>query len=1338
MIKDYYVGLDIGTNSVGWAVATSSYNLKRFNSKYMHGVRMFEAMSTAEARRMHRSARRRLNRRKDRLDQLQSYFVDEIKKVDKDFFVRLQEGFLQSEEQTVKRVHTLFDSSEYNDKDFYSQYKTIYHLREHLVNSTEKEDIRLIYLALHHIMKYRGHFLFAGSLNLDGNIKELLQKLKEVSENIFGTEVYTLDTDKKIHDFLNVLTNTNSNKTQKTKELKLFINEDIDSSMKNFEEVHKILSARKANLQKLFVQSELEEDISIEFDAANIDEVMSSLASLSDEEVVFVETLKGIYDWTVLQNILAGEKTISKAMVLSYEKHKRDLALLKTIIKEIGSATYKDFFNNVENKKSYAYFIKYGNQHQEELYKEIRKILKKAPATYKEEVANIDLEISNKTYLLKQRIPTNGIIPHQLHLFELQRILANASKHYDFLNVVDETKLDVKTKIETIFKFRIPYYIGPLNDAHKEDGFAWVVRKEKGKVYPWNFESKIDVEATSEAFIRRMTNKCSYILSEDVLPKSSLLYEKFLVLNEINNLKINGEDISVDMKQAIYKSMFVDRKINVSKKRIAKFVKDNYPEYLSEEIVVTGVDDLVKSKLKSLHDLKNIFEDQLPNDEVLENIILWSTLFSDEKSMFRTKIKREYPNVVTEEQLQRLEKLTFSGWGRLSRMMLENLLHEEEGMEPKSIIQNLYESNYNLMELLSSSFTYQEQIDAINNEELTERDSVKYDSLDNLNLPPNIKRPIWQTIRIMEEIKRTQKGAPRRIFIEMAREEGEKGKRTKSRKQQLLDFYKSLDNDSELMESLRARIPIMKERLDKETDDSLRKRKVFLYYKQLGRCMYTGETIHFQDLLNNTIYDIDHIYPRSETADDSLVNQVLVTKKSNVLKGDRYPLIPDWQKKQASFWYNLRKNNLIEQETYNRLIRVKPLTVDELSDFVARQLVETRQATKAIYNVLKQIYPDTEVITIKAQHIDRFRHDNEIVKVRSLNDLHHAKDAYLAVVVGNAYYERFTSNPRLYVKNAKKRDYNLTKILDTKKEGKNIVSRTTGELVWESGPNGTIKKVLNTLKNNDILTTYMIQERSGELFDQNPVKKTENRVPLYDGLPTEKYGGYHKASYSHYVLVERKQGKKIVRSIEPVLLHLKDRIISNKDLVSYLTNERGLIDAKVIIPYIPAVNVLLEYDGGRHRITGVSGDSFVMRNETQTYYDSAFVENFKVIDNIKSEGKLHLIKKLSKDMLVDMYIVLKEKMELKPHQRRLERFGLLLETQHETFVNLSVTEQVDVIWEVAKLLKSTRESSNLHLINGSKQAGVNTLGSVITNKESIYLVNQSVTGLYESKVDLLK
>lgn len=133
----------------------------------------------------------------------------------------------------------------------------------------------------------------------------------------------------------------------------------------------------------------------------------------------------------------------------------------------------------------------------------------------------------------------------------------NASQYISFLNETDNNGYVVKDKILSVFEFKIPYFVGPLN---QNSNFSWLKRKAEGKIFPWNFEQLVDFEASEQAFINRMTNTCTYLPYADVLPKCSLLYQKFQVLNEINTLTVNGVRIPVEVKQQIFNELFKSRK----------------------------------------------------------------------------------------------------------------------------------------------------------------------------------------------------------------------------------------------------------------------------------------------------------------------------------------------------------------------------------------------------------------------------------------------------------------------------------------------------------------------------------------------------------------------------------------------------------------------------------------------------------------------------------------------------------------------------------------------------------------------------------------------------------
>ncbi|HBA48244.1 MAG TPA: type II CRISPR RNA-guided endonuclease Cas9, partial [Lachnospiraceae bacterium] len=161
--KDYYLGFDIGTGSVGWAVTDENYQLKKVHGKTLWGSRLFETAVTAEERRGFRAARRRLERRKNRIELLQELFADEISKVDKGFYHRLKESRYVAEDKkdisgdTPDLPYALFVDSDFSDKDYHVNYPTIYHLRRALMKQEEPFDVRLVYLAVHHILKHRGH-----------------------------------------------------------------------------------------------------------------------------------------------------------------------------------------------------------------------------------------------------------------------------------------------------------------------------------------------------------------------------------------------------------------------------------------------------------------------------------------------------------------------------------------------------------------------------------------------------------------------------------------------------------------------------------------------------------------------------------------------------------------------------------------------------------------------------------------------------------------------------------------------------------------------------------------------------------------------------------------------------------------------------------------------------------------------------------------------------------------------------------------------------------------------------------------------------------------------------
>ena len=96
------------------------------------------------------------------------------------------------EDKHVQQRNALFCDSGFTDKDYYKAYPTIYHLRQALMTKDGPFDVRLVYLAVHHIIKHRGHFLFdsfaAGPDGLPGS-GEAFAVLRDACMDIMGLEI---------------------------------------------------------------------------------------------------------------------------------------------------------------------------------------------------------------------------------------------------------------------------------------------------------------------------------------------------------------------------------------------------------------------------------------------------------------------------------------------------------------------------------------------------------------------------------------------------------------------------------------------------------------------------------------------------------------------------------------------------------------------------------------------------------------------------------------------------------------------------------------------------------------------------------------------------------------------------------------------------------------------------------------------------------------------------------------------------------------------------------------------------------------------------------------------
>ena len=1324
---EYYLGLDIGTSSLGWAVTDPEYNILECRGKAMWGVHLFEEGKTAAERRMHRCARRRLERRKQRVALLRELFDEEVCKIDPSFFQRLDESGLHVEDKTIKQSNSLFNDKNFTDKEFHSKFPTVYHLRKFLMETDEKPDIRLVYLALHHIIKYRGHFIFS-SISSDSipDFKEIIDLL------IQDVMKYGMDLNVSDYEILNgILTDRNIRVTDR----KRLVKEALGCSTKPESKLGELLAGAKVKPSDIFEDDSIESD-GISFSDNSIEDKMAELEDILDEDQWnTLRIAKQVYNWSVLSSLLKGHRSISYAKIASYEQHRSDLALLKKAVRKYASDMYKDVFKSGTIMGNYcSYSGKCGkikpekSCNQEEFCKFCLSVLSKTEAKNDPEYNDMMMRLSDGTFMPKQTSKTNSVFPYTIHKDEMVKILENASRFYPFLKTVNEDGLTTTDKVIMIQGFRIPYYVGPLNTSAPMGAVnrSWAVRRSNTPVRPWNFDDVVDREASAEAFMENLTSMCTYMIGEKVLPKNSIVYSYFTLFNELNNIRVNGDRVPVDIKKRMVSDLFEnpDRKGRVTKNAVSKYLVSIGVLDGREDAEITGMDNDIKTSLRPLTIMKEIIGQKANDRDFCEEIIRIVTVFEEAQDI-RRKLKTDFGDRLTDEEIGRLAKLGFEGWGRLSKRFLTGLHEFSPELGRDACILDIMENTqYNLMEVLSR-YGFEKQIEKINQEMTTDAD-IDYGSVDRLYVSPAVKRGIWRTVCVAKDVMKFIGHPPKKVFVETTRQniDPSKKKRTESRKNTLIQLYKACREDPQWLTDLESR-----------SDADLKSRNMYLYYTQLGRCMYCGRKIDIEELGNTDSVDRDHIYPQSLIKDDSIHNNlVLSCKKCNSEKSNKFPIAPEVQMSMKPMWDILRDKKYITSEKYSRLVRKDDFSQDELSRFISRQLVETSQSVKGAVEILGRLFGgDTEIVYVKAGLVSEFRQNSGsdvMIKCRSINDYHHAKDAYLNIVVGNVYDTKFTKDYRKFIDSGE--HYNLSKMYDSE------VSRS-GNTAWIPGENGSMRIVLKNMRRNNILFTKQPFVKKGAFFDDNLVRAKGNAIERKRGMDTEKYGGYNKPTGACYSLVEYKDKKRTIRSLEVVPVYMLGTIDKPDSIRRYHSETVGK-DVEVIIPVI-RLNTLFEWNGFRMHIGGRTGDSILFYNAVNLLMDDARMKYCKILFKFDSDRKDRVFRPaeyygITQDMNMDLYDYLAQRASSKPYEQFMTAFCENLHSGRIEFEELDCLEQASLLNSILLAFHCNNSNANLKAIKGSTAAGRIQVNKKLPDRKSaeVFIINQSPSGLWENKV----
>lgn len=456
-VEDYAISLDIGNASVGWSAFTPNYRLVRAKGRELIGVRLFEPADTAESRRMARTARRRYSRRRWRLRLLDALFDQALSEVDPSFLARRKYSWVHpDDESNADRWYggVLFDSNE-QDKRFYEKYPTIYHLRKALMEDDAQHDIREIYLAVHHMVKYRGNFLVEGALESSNAFKEnelleLLEKIicYEMLEGERGGDIEQDDENKlvapadgQLADALCATRGSRSMRVDNALEALGTVNDLSHEHKAIVKAVFAGLEGNKLDLAKIFVSKEFSSEdkkmLGVYFNKADYEEKRVQIVDsglLDDAECELLDCMQEQYNAIALKQLLGKSTSVSDSKCASYDAHRVNWDLIKSQLRADE--------NKEEINENYGILVGWKmdsgrrrNVRGGTAYENMRK---KANAFFKKLIKASDLSETDKNRLVHdieedrlfpiQRDSDNGVIPHQLHQNELKQIIAKQGK----------------------------------------------------------------------------------------------------------------------------------------------------------------------------------------------------------------------------------------------------------------------------------------------------------------------------------------------------------------------------------------------------------------------------------------------------------------------------------------------------------------------------------------------------------------------------------------------------------------------------------------------------------------------------------------------------------------------------------------------------------------------------------------------------------------------------------------------------------------------------------------------------------------------------------------------
>ncbi len=408
---------------------------------------------------------------------------------------------------------------------------------------------------------------------------------------------------------------------------------------------------------------------------------------------------------------------------------------------------------------------------------------------------------------------------------------------------------------------------------------------------------------------------------------------------------------------------------------------------------------------------------------------------------------------------------------------------------------------------------------------------------------PMAMRAMHQLRKLVNELIREGKvDEETKIHIELARELNDSNKRAAIRRWQ---EERKKQRDEYRLEIIK----LYKEQCGQDiepTEEEILKYQ--LWIEQNGDCLYTGRKIGICDFIGGTPkYDIEHTIPKSLSYDNSQENLTLCENKFNrEVKKNRIPFelanhkdillrLAKWEKEVEKYepLYNSRKkargietkeqkDKRIKDKHYYKLHldywkgKLNRFTREDVpSGFKNSQLTDTGIITKYSRAFLKSIFP--QVYSVKGDAVAEFRKlwglQQEYSKKERINHIHHCIDAITIACMTKDKYDM------------------LAKLYHADEENRTTEAK---EVLRNLKPWSTFTEDVKAIEQQVMVSHHtpdnMKKQSKKKLRVRGKIKKDENNKPIYQTGDTSR-GALHLETFYGSILtpeIDKKTGEKLL------------------------------------------------------------------------------------------------------------------------------------------------------------------------------------------------------------------